>query len=120
VIFQIDSYFGIGQHEREKGYNHMAVNDPYSRDAVDLKLENLFQRFQMESTRRDERMLEEFRKIDASFRGMEKDIRLMEKDINWIKVLLTGSNLALLVTLVGVIVPMAWTLWANLTHMAGP
>jgi hypothetical protein len=112
----------------------MAVNDPYSRDGIDLKLENLFQRFQMESNqredrlqadarrreeriqadanRRDERILDEFRKIDAAF-------RLMEKDVSWIKLLLTGSNLALLMVLVGVIVPMAWTLWANLVHMPG-
>lgn len=89
----------------------MSAKDPYSRDEIDMKLENLFQRFQSDSARRDERMMEEFRKIDSAF-------RLMEKDINWIKVLLTGSNLALLVALVGVIVPIAWTLWANLAHFS--
>jgi hypothetical protein len=114
----------------KKEINGMAVNDPYSRDEIDLKLENLFQRFQMETIQREERLEAEARqreaearqreeRIQEEFRKIDVTFRLIEKDINWIKLLLTGSNLGLFMVLIGVILPMAWTLWANLVHIPG-
>ena len=81
----------------------MVANDPsYSRDEIDLKMENLFRRFEAESNsreerleadarrrdedvrRRDEHLTDEFRKIDNAFRNMDKRFDMVEKDISWL------------------------------------
>ena len=78
----------------------MSANNPYSRDESDLKLENLFQRFQIDIARRDEQFMEEFRKIDASFRLMDRDISALRQenrqDIAWLTRLVMGILLLLL------------------------
>ena len=117
------------------------MTDSYSNSEIDLKIQNSELRVEnalLEMSSKFDRLLNEvkegFLQVKQSFTEadakidfikqsldakIDTKIGLVEKDINWIKTFLTTAMVSLLITLVGVILPIAWSLWNNLIHSPG-
>jgi hypothetical protein len=88
----------------------MSVNDPYSKTEVDLKLEAVEERIDHKFTI----LLGEFEKMHVDIVGFKEQITQQISDLRG---LITATGIGLLLTLVGVILPIAFTLWQNAFHL---